>query len=161
MTLKKLVWLKLRTSLLVGLALLLVGSGLVFYRLARPSASTQPLRNVTFNYRITPAPGRQAEAAPMPVTIKLMGTPGLPYELVYTPSDGPAQTVVRILPDVVSFTSDGFDVIIDVKGSGKFGYEISRGSSVRTAKSTTIVTNGYSVGITVRLGGQDIHVSHH
>jgi RNA polymerase sigma factor (sigma-70 family) len=157
-TLQRLFWLNLRASLLVALAISLGGGGLALHRLAQTKAFHEFSWSKT--YRVTPYTGAQAVLGPMPVVIKLTGTPGLPYELTGT-SDGRSQTFKGVLPDNVSFVADGFTVNINVKGPGKFGYDLSRGTLVHASRSLATVTNTCSVTIEGLPGGQGIHGSIH
>jgi len=91
------------------------------------------------------------------IKIKLLGTPGLAFEVAYS-AGGPPQTAKDVLPGEVSFNADAFNASITVRGSGEFGFEVYRGDLQQASMGLGRITNSRSFVVEGKKGGSGISV---
>jgi RNA polymerase sigma factor (sigma-70 family) len=157
-TLRQLLWVKTKTAVLSVLILSVAGGGVMIANWVKgkrmQTASTQ------VSHRVPPpatvlAPTRTDERAL--ITIKLLGTPGLPWKVTFAGSDETRSTN-GILPAEVAFNADGFSATIDVQSAGEFGYEVYRGNVRNAATQVAPISRPRSITILGKPGGTGISV---
>ncbi len=155
-TLRQLLWLKMKVAV-AGLVILSLAGGGIMVAKQKASRTRIASRQVTIRVPPNPAAAALIPSPPGPalITIKLLGTPGVPWKVSWSGA-GEAQTTNGVLPAEVAFNADGYTVTIDAQGSGEFGYEIYRGSMRQAAMQVSRISKPRSITITAKPGGTGI-----
>jgi RNA polymerase sigma factor (sigma-70 family) len=148
-TLLKLLWPKLQAGLAVGAGLSVIGGGVMLSQLRQAPATTG--HQFTYRFRPTAKVSPAIVAGLSNINIRLLGTPGLAYEVVYS-ADGQSRSANGTLPGEVLFTANEFNATISVKGSGELGVDVMRGGFRMTGASVAPFSDDRVIAIYAEKG---------
>jgi RNA polymerase sigma factor (sigma-70 family) len=154
-TLQRLLWLKLRAAGFVALGLSLLAMAAIARPPRQPPQKTLPVRSIAFPPDRAPAVRLLASAAL--IKIRLHGTPGLPFMVVFS-TDGRSQTNQGVLPDEVLFNADAFSAAVAVQGPGEFGLDLYRDNLRMSEMQTARIAESKELIIEGRKGGAGISI---